>query len=175
MEGVKGCCSYWMDELCVEEARLAAWDSREDAVDVVVVGAGIAGVSVGFHLWKLGFGGKALIVDGRGIARGATGTNGGHLWPRGYNLFEQHCAHEVALCARELGVMTHLKGSVELVRSDDEMKAIPVGGPGEERWGTEELYDKIPNLKRGMFYAGVYEVRRRRRRRRKLAYSNLYF
>ena len=52
-----------------------------DSVDVVVVGAGITGCSAAYWLKKLNPTLSVTVIDRRGICEGATGRNGGHIWP----------------------------------------------------------------------------------------------
>ncbi|KAL6251130.1 hypothetical protein RBB50_001338 [Rhinocladiella similis] len=52
--------------------------------DVVIIGAGYAGISTAYHLVQGDSGEKKLsvtILEGRGLCSGATGRNGGHLRP----------------------------------------------------------------------------------------------
>jgi hypothetical protein len=47
-----------------------------------VIGAGLTGVCIAYWLIEFGVSARSiLIVDGRGLAEGATGRNGGHCWP----------------------------------------------------------------------------------------------
>ena len=54
----------------------------------VVVGAGMTGCAFAYWLNRL-FGRKCLVIDARGVAGGATGRNGGHLWARPQSDFER--------------------------------------------------------------------------------------
>lgn len=50
--------------------------------DIVIVGAGYAGVTTAYHLLKDGIGEFSVtILEARGACSGATGRNGGHLRP----------------------------------------------------------------------------------------------
>ncbi|MBD1999308.1 FAD-binding oxidoreductase [Leptolyngbya sp. FACHB-541] len=49
------------------------------ASEAVVIGGGISGVSVAYWLSQLGV--ETVLLEGRGLAEGATGRNGGHLAP----------------------------------------------------------------------------------------------
>lgn len=73
---------FWQSE----KHRLHDHRSTEDLPthsDVVIVGAGYAGVSTAYHLVKEG--GDSVksitIIEARGACSGATGRNGGHLRP----------------------------------------------------------------------------------------------
>lgn len=55
--------------------------------DVVIIGAGYAGISTAYHLTKGEASDKKLsitILEARGVCSGATGRNGGHLRPDMY-------------------------------------------------------------------------------------------
>jgi glycine/D-amino acid oxidase-like deaminating enzyme len=66
--------SYWLKNIHFKDS----WTKR---ADIVVVGAGISGASVCYHLSKLDPTKVVVMIDPRGIAGGATGRNGGLLWP----------------------------------------------------------------------------------------------
>ncbi|CAG8075824.1 unnamed protein product [Penicillium salamii] len=53
--------------------------------DIVIIGAGLAGVSTAYHLTKDGGSSKSItILEARGACSGATGRNGGHCRPDFY-------------------------------------------------------------------------------------------
>jgi glycine/D-amino acid oxidase-like deaminating enzyme len=66
--------SHWLKNIQFNEQY-----SRK--VDIVVVGAGISGASLCYHLSELDPTKKVMLMDARGLAGGATGRNGGLLWP----------------------------------------------------------------------------------------------
>ncbi|PNH07797.1 putative oxidoreductase OrdL [Tetrabaena socialis] len=51
------------------------------AADVVIIGGGIAGVSAAYHLRKSRPELKVVLLEARQLSHGATGRNGGLLWP----------------------------------------------------------------------------------------------
>nr|WP_242050338.1 FAD-dependent oxidoreductase [Oculatella sp. FACHB-28] len=55
--------------------------------EVVVIGGGISGVSAAYWLGQLGV--ETVLLEGRGLAEGATGRNGGHLAPGSFLLCSQ--------------------------------------------------------------------------------------
>ncbi|WWD18874.1 hypothetical protein CI109_103329 [Kwoniella shandongensis] len=54
-----------------------------DVVDYVVIGAGMAGASMAYHLTRPGIadGKKVVVLEAKDVASGATGRNGGHCAP----------------------------------------------------------------------------------------------
>ncbi len=100
--------SYWLRDAA---DAVAPSTTALAPCDVAIVGGGIAGVSVAFWLRRMGYTGSVTIVDSRGVARGASGRNGGHLWPESGSEFEERCAAAVEDVARELGVKTHMHGA----------------------------------------------------------------
>lgn len=54
---------------------------KRHATDICIVGAGIAGCSLAYHLTRLHPAVTVTVVDGRHLAGGATGRNGGLMWP----------------------------------------------------------------------------------------------
>lgn len=56
-------------------------------VKIVVVGTGLSGSSIAYHLTKLGY--SICIVDAREICGGATGRNGGFMMPLAWNQLPQ--------------------------------------------------------------------------------------
>lgn len=57
------------------------------SADVLVIGAGMTGCAVAHWLRRL-YDRECLVIDARGVAGGATGRNGGHLWARPESEFE---------------------------------------------------------------------------------------
>lgn len=83
--------SWWHADTGSEPAYVS---SPPSVADIVVIGAGMTGVSVAYWLKRL-YGRSCLLLDARGIAGGATGRNGGHLWPRPGSDFEASVAKEL--------------------------------------------------------------------------------
>lgn len=63
----------------VDDASLLA-DRALRVAQVVIIGAGIAGASIAYHMAMLGVP-DVVLVESRKVAHGATGRNGGHLSP----------------------------------------------------------------------------------------------
>ncbi|EED23993.1 FAD dependent oxidoreductase superfamily [Talaromyces stipitatus ATCC 10500] len=91
--------------------------------DVVIIGAGYAGISTAYHLVKEEAGDSKLsvtILEARGVCSGATGRNGGHLRPDMYSpmpKFIDRAGIESALEVTEFEV-AHLKAIKSLVERE---------------------------------------------------------
>lgn len=76
-----GMDSFWFrdeDELGTHQTTA----SLPEESDVVIVGAGFAGVATAYHLLKGSSGNLSVtILEARGACSGATGRNGGHMRP----------------------------------------------------------------------------------------------
>lgn len=148
--------SYWLRHCA---AVASSPQLPLEPCDVAIVGAGISGVSTAFWLRRLGFHGSITLVDKRGVGCGASGRNGGHLWPESGSHFEQRCTAAIVECARELGVATHMRGSVYLVFSEAERRNEEPMGPNEQWWDRERLAHEIPALRtkgKGAVWGGFY-------------------
>ncbi|KAI8892982.1 FAD dependent oxidoreductase [Globomyces pollinis-pini] len=69
--------SYWLKSIN-NPFQPKLWSPESD---ITIIGAGIAGGSLALHLSKLNPKLRVTVLDARGIAGGATGRNGGLLWP----------------------------------------------------------------------------------------------
>eukprot|EP01050_Picozoa_sp_SAG11_P023622 SAG11_NODE_4797_length_1763_cov_4.966346_1_plen_209_part_00 len=72
--------SFWLDHptaRATDPTGKAPPAELPAEADFVIVGGGMTGVSVAYHLSKLGL--KSVLVEGRQLAGGATGRNGGVL------------------------------------------------------------------------------------------------
>ena len=89
--------------------------------DVVIIGAGLTGCATAYWLQKL-FGRSSVVLDARGVAGGATGRNGGHLWPNPTSAFEQENVAELVAFLEEEGVECDMTqhGAVALDRQTPE-------------------------------------------------------
>ena len=118
--------------------------------DVVIIGAGLTGCATAFWLQRL-YGRSSVIVDARGLAGGATGRNGGHLWPNPKSDFERATVEELLSFIEAEGIecdLTH-DGAVALERRAPEegveyhdAPGDPEAGDGEdEDWGETPVLD----------------------------------
>lgn len=149
--------SYWMDGTT---AAVGTRDVPTEACRVVVVGAGVAGISVVHHLRAMGLQGRVVVVEARErVASGATGRNGGHCWPDPNNPVHQGVTRDLVALAAQLGVdaVSVHRGGIELVRPGEDLAEY---GPFH---GTCELLDApalhraVPLLREGPFAHGVLE------------------
>lgn len=58
------------------------------SVDIVIVGAGLTGVSLAYHLARCAPTQTVAVLDCRGVSLGASGRNGGIVWPDAAEEFE---------------------------------------------------------------------------------------
>ena len=70
--------SWWLEHL-PPASDPAPLERLPKSADVVVIGSGMTGCAAAYWLDRL-YGRQCLVVDARGVAGGATGRNGGHLW-----------------------------------------------------------------------------------------------
>ncbi|TPX32968.1 hypothetical protein SmJEL517_g03993 [Synchytrium microbalum] len=80
--------SYWLRE--PNELKDIQTSEQLQDCDVVIIGAGITGVSCAYHLNELSPTSNITILEARGICEGATGRNGGHLTPNTYRGFTKN-------------------------------------------------------------------------------------
>ena len=104
---------------------------------VVVVGAGLTGTAAAYHLSERGR--ACVVLDARGVAHGATGRNGGHLWADASSDFE------VATTAELLDFLAsrNLEAAVDLQRGGGVLlrKKPAAGGGGDARGQAEAVRD----------------------------------
>ena len=73
--------SAWLDDLGPPDWNTSV--SPPGYTETLVVGAGMTGCSIAYHLSEAGV--ECTVVDARSVAEGASGRNGGILWPsKGY-------------------------------------------------------------------------------------------
>ena len=144
--------SVWIDH-----THSAFVSSDKRSFDVIVVGAGIAGVSCCYWLRRSGFKGSICLLDRRGIALAATGRNGGHLWADSVVQPESDCFDLILEFVQSNAKEKYFDicESVELVRAKEDFEMYD---ERLQRIDEEVLLDRfIPFLKRGQFAGGVVE------------------
>ena len=117
--------------------------------DVIIIGAGLTGCATAFWLQRL-YGRSSVIVDARGLAGGATGRNGGHLWPNPNSDFERATVEELLSFIEAEGIecdLTH-GGAVALERRAPEegVEYHNAAGDPEEGDGEDEDWGETPLL-----------------------------
>jgi monoamine oxidase len=73
--------TFWQQEGKLEYSDYRSTESLPAHTDILVIGAGYAGISTAYHLLEEGTGSSITILEARGVCSGATGRNGGHLRP----------------------------------------------------------------------------------------------
>lgn len=84
MPGPNPAPCFWQQEVPQELTELRDHRSSEqllDYSDIVIIGAGFAGLSTAHHLVRDAGAKSICILEARGICSGATGRNGGHCRP----------------------------------------------------------------------------------------------
>lgn len=73
--------SYWLDQIPARTVRNVHQALPCEVVDVVIVGSGISGASVAYHLTKNDPSISCVLLDKGELCSGATGCNGGFICP----------------------------------------------------------------------------------------------
>lgn len=137
------------------------------SADVVVVGAGIAGCAAALRCSRLGR--SCVLLDSAGVAGGATGRNGGHLWPAGGGLDTARGRYEAAAVERlkvelqglgarggeENDFEVCFPGSIELACTQEQAEMLKSGSG--EFWDADKVqahYQSAP----GKFFGGMYHA-----------------
>jgi glycine/D-amino acid oxidase-like deaminating enzyme len=109
--------SFWFDPELLPHLNVRTTEDLPTSASVVVIGAGLSGVSTVYWLTKSGCT-DVVLLESRHVCSGATGRNGGHSWPvreGGYRAWE----YEVA-CQRMIEMFLQendLVSTVEFVRT----------------------------------------------------------
>ena len=139
--------SWWLENLPAS-AVPPAQQSPPESCEVVIIGAGMTGCSTAYFLQKLFCkGGEDVVVlDARGCAGGATGRNGGHLWPNPTSDFENDTVSELINFIESEQVdcdLTH-GGAAGFNRRNEEVDVEyhdtpddPETAAAEEEWGED--------------------------------------
>ena len=145
MEQPPSLTPFWIGEdstgTKVEESE------AQDVYDVLILGAGISGVSTAYWLRKNGFEGSIGLVDERGVALSATGRNAGLAWPASHREYDQKAIEVLKATADDLGVPCFLNGAVELYRTKEDFEALSKSSLGQV-WDQDAVLRELPQLGR---------------------------
>ncbi|KAL8297377.1 hypothetical protein RB597_006466 [Gaeumannomyces tritici] len=83
--------SYWQDPPD-EIADLRSTPELPETADAVIIGSGITGAAVAWHLLEGDGGSNVVMLEARQICSGATGRNGGHTKAASYRSFQENAA-----------------------------------------------------------------------------------
>ena len=144
--------SWWLTNLPSNAVPTPLERPPADA-DVVVVGAGMTGCAVAYWLHEL-YGQRCVLLDARGCAGGATGRNGGHLWPNPARSFEAETTRELLEFIGREGVECDItqQGAAALERRCAEQGVAYADDPAndpesvltadDEDWGASVAWDE---------------------------------
>lgn len=98
--------SPWINELSGSDKSGVQVGDLPFECDVAIIGAGMTGCAIAYHLKRLGFPGSVTVIEKDSIAYGASGRNGGILWP---------CPQEPFEIRTAAALKSFLKGACEEV------------------------------------------------------------
>jgi glycine/D-amino acid oxidase-like deaminating enzyme len=146
--------SFWLRDAALQDTRTTA--ALPASADFVVVGSGLTGTAAARRLAQLGK--SVVVLEARGVASGATGRNGGHLYEAASDdwlgLVETVGGDEAEAKAliqfqddtiqAMIDVVAELQLSeAELFRGDPSTEPTVAGGKGAILFLTEEHREKI--------------------------------
>mmetsp|Transcript_435 Transcript_435/g.954 ORF Transcript_435/g.954 Transcript_435/m.954 type:complete len:455 (-) Transcript_435:152-1516(-) len=170
--------SFWLTEELLAPIRSTP-ELPEEVVDVAVIGGGITGASVAYHVSKTGA--SCVLLERKGISAGATGSNGGFIAPGTSEKFGESlkrygvevtrtlydytvaCTEAVAQYVEEQQVDCELRfnGSVSLAFTDSELAGLRSShamlrehGVPAEWWDAEECERRTGS---GSFLGGMFK------------------
>lgn len=141
--------SWWLKDL--PPAPIAPITLPERC-DIAIIGAGMTGASIAYWLSKK-YDRSCILLDARGVAGGATGRNGGHLWPRMNLPLESDTRRDLLEFIRKHNVDCDLTewGAVDLeirpVNNADSDNSDS-SSSSEDTWGELEYWDEETTAKR---------------------------
>ena len=142
--------SYWLAHLSPQLLPTPS-PAPPEAVDIAIIGAGMTGSALAYWLSVLAPGSEQksiAILDARGVAGGATGRNGGHLWPNPASDFEAEQTAELLKFISDFDVDCDLTldGAAAFERAQPESGVEyadtpddPENANQEEDWGDDLL------------------------------------
>eukprot|EP00929_Paragymnodinium_shiwhaense_P020006 TRINITY_DN13473_c0_g1_i1.p2 TRINITY_DN13473_c0_g1~~TRINITY_DN13473_c0_g1_i1.p2 ORF type:complete len:392 (-),score=62.69 TRINITY_DN13473_c0_g1_i1:115-1290(-) len=99
--------SPWLTDADSGEMGPTPCDALPQKCRTAIVGGGLTGASLAFHLAQRGE--SCLVLESRCPAGGATGRNGGILWPNPEKPFEMRGVEEVIHTARTAGIACDIR------------------------------------------------------------------
>ena len=143
--------SFWLETLPPELVPPAATSPPADDMvhETVIIGAGMTGAATAYWLKAL-YGRTSVVLDARGCAGGATGRNGGHLWPNPKSDFERDTVARLLDFLDAEGVACDLRqrGALALERRAVETDVVYHDAPDdpeaddETEWGEQGCWDE---------------------------------
>ena len=139
--------SWWL----ANTPPLASVQTPPPEADIAIIGAGMTGCSIAYWLAALGVQRSVVVLDARGVAGGATGRNGGHLWCNPTSEFERATTAELLAFIEEKKVQCDLErgGAAALTRKHAETGVEYFDAPGDpeelgadDEWGEAEEWDE---------------------------------
>ena len=118
--------SWWLERMKTDAAVEGVVPL--EMADVVIIGAGMSGLSVAYHLARLSSERSVLVVDARDVAGGASGRNGGHLTPAADSDFEKETTEELLAFIETARIDCDLMKGGKMKRTE-----------GDEESGAENL------------------------------------
>ena len=115
--------SVWLSELETTEPHTPINARVPTVVDIAIVGAGMTGCSLALHLSMQGNTDSVLVIDARCVSGGASGRNGGILWPARDEPFEVRTARRLRELLHSIGADAFFVegGGVSLVERAEEV------------------------------------------------------
>lgn len=116
---------YWQDPAPHEFDNYHSTSKLPEHSDIVIIGAGLAGISTAYHLIQqdsLIRSQKTItILEARGLCSGATGRNGGHLRPDLYGQIPTYIRREGKAAAVELAEfeIAHVRAFKKFVQEEE--------------------------------------------------------
>jgi glycine/D-amino acid oxidase-like deaminating enzyme len=145
--------SWWLKD----QPAPVAPPSLPEQCDIAIIGAGMTGASIAYWLSK-NHGRSCILLDARGVAGGATGRNGGHLWPRMNLQLESDTRTDLLEFIREHNVDCDLTefGAADLeirpvtssVDVYDDCDNSDSSSSSDDTWGEIEYWDEETTAKR---------------------------
>ncbi|GLI60008.1 hypothetical protein VaNZ11_002070 [Volvox africanus] len=127
--------------------------SLPQAADVVIIGGGIAGVSTAYHLRKTRPDLQVVLMEARQLSHGATGRNGGLLWPAlnapWVKTADRYGTTEASrMMAFELQCLSEVTQFIKSNGLEEEVRYAPFGDGGFYVYETQqEMEAELEELK----------------------------